>query len=232
MTSTSVGMRCPECARQKTQVRTIRNIHAQPTVTIALIAINVLMFFGSNYGTAERDLVLFGPSVANGDVWRLVTGGFLHAGIFHLAMNMYALYWLGQMLEPVLGNARFGALYAASLLAGSFGALLVSPHSVTVGASGAVFGLMGAAVVLARRRGIDLMASGLLPVLGLNLAITFFPGTNISIGGHVGGLIGGAIVMLAMDEVARRRLPKAAAFVAAAVVAVAAVAGSLAVAAG
>jgi membrane associated rhomboid family serine protease len=232
MTSTSVGMRCPECARQKTKVHTMRNMQAQPTVTIALIAVNVLMYFGSRQGPGMADLGLFGPAVADGEIWRLVTGGFLHAGIFHLAMNMYALYWLGQMLEPILGNARFAALYAASLLAGSFGALLVSPNSFTVGASGAVFGLMGAAVVLARRRGIDLMASGLLPVVGLNLAITFFPGTNISIGGHVGGLIGGALVMLALDEVARRRLPKALAYGVCAAVALVAVAGSLAVAAG
>ncbi|MEA2291268.1 MAG: hypothetical protein QOF17_288 [Solirubrobacteraceae bacterium] len=232
MTSTSVGMRCPECARDRTPVRTMRDIHAQPTVTIALIVVNVLMYFGSRNGTAANDLVLFGPSVANGDLWRLVTGGFLHAGLLHLAFNMYALYWLGQMLEPVLGNARFAALYLTSLLAGSFGALLLSPHSVTVGASGAVFGLMGAALVMARHRGIDLMQSGLLPVVGLNLAITFLPGTNISIGGHLGGLIGGALVALAFEEVARRRLPRALAYAACGAVAAAAVAASLAVASG
>jgi membrane associated rhomboid family serine protease len=233
MTSTSVGMRCPECAREKTPVRTLRNIHADPSVTIALIAINVLMYFGASYGGGgARDLVLYGPAVADGELWRLVTGGFLHANIFHLATNMYALYWLGRMIEPVLGNARFAALYFSALLAGSFGALVVSPHSFTVGASGAVFGLMGAAVVLARRRGIDLMASGLGPILLLNLAITFFPGFNISIGGHVGGLVGGALVMVVMEEVGRRRLPRALAYVACVVVGVGAVLGSLAVAGG
>jgi membrane associated rhomboid family serine protease len=232
MTSTSVGMRCPDCARQKTPVHTMRTLNAQPSVTIALIAINVLVYFGSRTGPGSVDFGLYGPAVANGDVWRLITSGFMHASLIHLGFNMYALYWLGQMLEPVLGNTRFAALYLASLLAGSFGALVVSPHALTVGASGAIFGLLGAAVVVARRRSIDLMASGLLPILGLNLLITFFPGFNISIGGHVGGLIGGALVMLAMDEIARRRLPKATAYVAAAVVAVAAVVGSLAVAGG
>jgi membrane associated rhomboid family serine protease len=231
MTSTPVGMRCPECSRQKTKVRTLRNMHADPVLTYALIAVNVLMYFGSRAGPGGNDFALFGPFVADGEVWRLITAGFMHAGLFHLLMNMYALYWLGQMLEPVLGNARFGALYLTSLLAGSFGALLLSPDAFTVGASGAVFGLMAAAVVLARQRGIDLMQSGLLPVLLLNLAITFFPGFNISIGGHLGGLIGGGLAMLAMEEIARRRLPKALGYVVCGAVAVGAVAGSIAVAA-
>jgi membrane associated rhomboid family serine protease len=231
MTSTSVGMRCPECAREKTEVRRLRDLHAAPTVTYALIAINVLMYFGSQSGSAERDLVLFGPLVADGELWRLVTGGFLHANLFHLLLNMYALYWLGQIIEPALGNAKFAALYLAALLAGSFGALLLDPLAVTVGASGAVYGLMGAAIVMARSRGIDLMQSGLLPVLGLNLAFTFFyPG--ISIGGHLGGLAGGVLATLAIEEVARRRLPKALAYVVCGAVGVAAVVGSLAVASG
>jgi membrane associated rhomboid family serine protease len=241
MTATPVGMRCPECSRQKTKVRTMRNVHAQPVVTYAVIAINVLMYFGSTQGGGSvtggtgggfHDLSLYGPAVANGDLWRLVTGGFLHWGIFHLGMNMYALYWLGQMLEPVLGNARFAALYFASLLAGSFGALVVSPLSETAGASGAVFGLLGAAIVIARSRGIDLMSSGLLPILLINLAITFFPGFNISIGGHIGGLIGGGLAMLAIQAVNQRRLPAALAYVACAVVAVLSVAGAMAVAGG
>jgi membrane associated rhomboid family serine protease len=232
MTSTSVGMRCPECSRQRTPVRTLRSLHADPRMTYVLIAINVLMYFGSSQGAAFRDLSLIGPLVADGEVWRLVTAGFLHWGLFHLLMNMFALYQLGLMLEPMLGNVRFAALYFASLLAGSFGALLVSPLAETAGASGAVFGLLGAAIVVARSRGIDLMASGLLPVLMLNLAITFFPGFNISIGGHIGGLIGGGLAMLAIDQVSRRRLPQAVAYAACVIVGAAAVAGALAVAGG
>jgi membrane associated rhomboid family serine protease len=237
MTATPVGMRCPECARQRTPVRTLRSLHANPTVTYGLIALNVIAYFGTAAGGASlagggafRDFALFGPDVASGEVWRLVTSGFLHYGIFHLLTNMYALYWLGQMLEPALGNARFAVLYGVSLLAGSFGALLLSPGSFTAGASGAVFGLLGAAIVMARSRGIDLMRSGLAPILLLNLAITFFPGTNISIGGHLGGVVGGALVALAMEQAAQRRLPQLVGYAAGGVVAVLAVAGSLAVA--
>jgi membrane associated rhomboid family serine protease len=233
MTATPVGMRCPECSRDRTPVRTLRSMHANPSVTYVLIAINVLIYFGASQGSgAYRDFALDGPDVANGDVWRLLTSGFLHYGIFHLLTNMYALYWLGQMIEPAVGNVRFAALYFASLLAGSFGALVVSPNALTAGASGAIFGLLGAAIVMARSRGINLMASGLLPILFINLAITFFPGANISIGGHIGGFIGGGLVALAMDQTARRRLPQAIGLGASAAVAVLAVVGALAVAGG
>jgi membrane associated rhomboid family serine protease len=233
MTATPVGMRCPECSRDRTPVRTLRSMHANPSVTYVLIAINVLIYFGASQGSgAYRDFALDGPDVANGDVWRLLTSGFLHYGIFHLLTNMYALYWLGQMIEPAVGNVRFAALYFASLLAGSFGALVVSPNALTAGASGAIFGLLGAAIVMARSRGINLMASGLLPILFINLAITFFPGANISIGGHIGGFIGGGLVALAMDQTARRRLPQAIGLGVSAVVAVLAVVGALAVAGG
>jgi membrane associated rhomboid family serine protease len=214
MTATPVGMRCPECSRQKTEVRTLRNVYANPTATYILIAINVLLFVGATAGgssfagrpggSVTADLALFGPAVEAGDWWRLVTSGFMHAGVIHILFNMYILYWLGTMLEPVLGHVRFAALYFASLLCGSFGVLLLSPDSVTVGASGAVFGLMGAAFVLQRLRGVDPMASGIGPIILLNLAITFIiPG--ISIGGHLGGLIGGAATAYVMDQLAQRR---------------------------
>jgi membrane associated rhomboid family serine protease len=130
---------------------------------------------------------------------------------------MYALYFLGRMLEPALGHVRFAGLSFASLLAGSFGAVLLSPETPVVGASTAIIGLFGAAIVMARNRGIDLMASGLLPILLLNLAITFFPGSNISIGGHVGGLIGGVLAALAIEAFAKRRSPAAAVLVCAAI---------------
>jgi membrane associated rhomboid family serine protease len=208
MTATPVGMRCPECSRQKTQVRTMRSMTSEPTVAYVLIAINVLMYFGQSVGannSVYQDFVLYGPFVADGDWWRLLTAGFLHANLVHLLLNMYALYFLGRMLEPALGHVRFAGLYFASLLAGSFGAVLLSPETPVVGASTAIFGLFGAAIVMARNRGIDLMASGLLPILLLNLAITFFPGFNISIGGHLGGLAGGLLAAVAIEELAKRR---------------------------
>jgi membrane associated rhomboid family serine protease len=231
MTATPVGMRCPECSRQRTQVKTMRNVHAEPTVAFVLIAINVLMYFGqraSPGNSVYQDFVLYGPFVADGDWWRLLTAGFLHAGLFHLALNMYALYFLGRMLEPALGHVRFAGLYFASLLAGSFGAVLLSPETPVVGASTAIFGLFGAAIIMARNRGIDLMASGLLPILLLNLAITFFPGSNISIGGHLGGLAGGLVAAVAIEELAKRRRSTVPAVLVCALIAIASVIAAVA----
>jgi membrane associated rhomboid family serine protease len=208
MTATPVGMRCPDCSKQRTQVRTMRDMHADPTVAYVLLAVNVLMYFGQSASPSNsvyRDFVLYGPLVADGEWWRLLTAGFLHGGLFHLLLNMYALYFLGRMLEPALGHLRFAALYFASLLAGSFGAVLLDPETPVVGASTAIFGLLGAAVVMARNRGVDVMASGLGPILIINLVITFFPGFNISIGGHLGGLAGGVLAALAIEALSRRR---------------------------
>lgn len=221
MTTTSVGMRCPECARQTTKVRTAATLQGEPTLTYALIAANVLVALGavvsggalSGVGGGGSPLLalgaLFEPAVRDGQWWRLVTSGFLHAGLFHLLVNMYALYVLGGMLEPGVGRLRFGLIYFVSLLAGSFGALLISPDSVTVGASGAIFGLMGAAFVLMRSRGVNPMDSGLGVFIVLNLGITFLiPG--ISIGGHLGGLVGGGLAALLLFELRQRvRVPSA-----------------------
>jgi membrane associated rhomboid family serine protease len=209
MTPTPVGMRCPDCSKDRTPVKTLRSLAVDPTATYVLIAVNVLMYFGSRSAGGRGvylDLLLYGPLVGpGGEWWRLLSAGFLHGGQFHLLMNMVALFFLGRMLEPALGHARYLALYFASLLAGSFGAVLISPTAEVVGASTAIFGLFGAAIVMARNRGIDLMASGLLPILGLNLLITFFPGFNISVGGHLGGLAGGLLAALALEALARRR---------------------------
>ena len=216
MTPTPVGMRCPECSRQKTKVRTAATIKRDPQLAYVLIAINVIVFLAMSAGGGGLDGrggavynngALYGPLVAEGEWWRIVTSGFLHAGLLHLAFNMYFLYFLGTMLEPEIGRLRFAAIYLVSLLGGSFGALLISPDAVTVGASGAVFGLMGAAIFALRVRGIDPMQSGLGITLLLNLGITFVI-PNISIGGHIGGLVAGGIVGYLMFEIAeRRRLP-------------------------
>ena len=223
MTPTPVGMRCPECSRQRTKVHTLRSMAVEPRVTYVLIALNVIVFLGAGASGggmrgsgsllfAEGALIGIGAGgegligVAAGEYWRLLTGGFLHAGLLHLGFNMYVLYWLGNMLEPSLGHVRFLALYLASLLAGSFGALLLQPQSFTVGASGAVFGLMGAAFILERARGMDPMQSGLGFVILLNLGLTFVIG-NISIGGHIGGLLGGALAALAITRLRRTSSP-------------------------
>jgi membrane associated rhomboid family serine protease len=241
MTSTSVGMRCPECARQRTQVRTMRSSE-EPVLTYALIGINVLVALGAflgggataTQGGATAQLLDYGavsrPEIANGEYWRLVTAGFLHAGLLHLAFNMFALYVLGTMLEPAIGRLRFGLIYGVSLLAGSFGALVASPNAPTVGASGAIFGLMGAAVIVMRNRGINPLESGLGFWIGINLLFTFtIPG--ISIGGHVGGLIGGVVAALLLFDLRDRvrALPAVVPTILCVELAVAAVVGSIAV---
>lgn len=140
----------------------------------------------------QSRMVIAQQFLDDGEWWRLVTAGFVHFGALHVAMNMLLLFQLGRMLEPALGSARFGLLYAASLLGGSAGAVLVSPDAFTGGASGAVFGLMAAAVVGVRGRGGNPFATGLGATFAVNIALTLaIPG--ISIGGHFGGAIAGAV---------------------------------------
>lgn len=219
MTPTPVGMRCPECARDRTKVKTLRTLESEPRVTYALIAINVVVFlasgrFGVDSGGGTslfRRFALDGPDISvHGEYWRLLTGGFLHAGLLHIGFNMFLLYLLGRMLEPSLGSIRFALLYFASLLAGSAGALLVTPLSFTVGASGAVFGLMGAAFLEMRARGLDPMAGGVFGSIGglilINLVFSFAL-SGISVGGHIGGLIGGGLVALSFQAAGRLRQP-------------------------
>jgi membrane associated rhomboid family serine protease len=220
MTSTPVGMRCPECARQRTRVRRVRATSGEPVLTYALIAINVAVALGTFLGGASAtgggslqgrilaDGAVSQGAIADGEYWRLVTAGFLHAGLFHLLFNMFALWILGTLLEPAVGRLRFALVYFVSLLAGSFGALLVD-SGPTVGASGAIFGLMGAAFVVMRNQGVSAMESGLGLWIGLNLLITFTV-PNISIGGHIGGLVGGTLAALLLFEVPHRlRVPAA-----------------------
>ncbi len=217
MTATPVGMRCPECASQKTKVRAGAGAFSAtetPIGTYILIALNVIGFLielGAGSGglaTSSGNSVIsnggiFGPEIADGDYWRLVSGGFLHAGLIHLALNMYVLYVAGTLIEPGIGTPRFVALYFVALLAGSFGALLLDPNTVTVGASGAIFGLMAAVIVIARGRGMDDIASQFGLFVVLNLVITFsIP--RISIGGHIGGLVGGGIAAALIIYLERR----------------------------
>jgi len=213
MTTTPVGMRCPECSKQRTPVKTLRSASSRPVVTLTLIGINVAVFLAEGNLTLSsgasnnvfKEGALFastpaypGHGVAHGEWWRVLTSGFLHEGLLHIGFNMYILYLLGQMLEPALGRLRFAAIYFVSLLCGSLGALIVTPHKPTVGASGAVFGLLGAAAVEMRARQIPVFQSGVGGLIVLNLIITFaVPG--ISYGGHIGGLIGGALAALALQ---------------------------------
>lgn len=212
MTTSAVGMRCPECSKDRTKVISGRNLHAEPRVTYAIIGICVVALlatgsFGLGGGGNQlfADGAVFGPGIAEGEYWRLVTGAFLHAGLLHIAFNMYLLFQLGTMLEGTWGSPRFAAVYGVALLGGTLGALLGS-LGYTVGASGAVFGLMGAALVRERARGLSLRGSPILVLLGLNLLLGFVI-PNVSVGGHIGGLLFGVAVAGAWELADRRRAP-------------------------
>jgi membrane associated rhomboid family serine protease len=208
MTPTPVGMRCPECAKQRTRVHRMRSSATSrvPRVTYALIVANVAAFLAEEGQFTLTGSSVHGRVVEEGDLyraaiqeghqyWRLVSSAFLHVDILHIGFNMYLLYLLGLMLEPAIGSARFAALYFTSLLAGSFGALLATA-APSLGASGAVFGLMGAAAVELRARRLSIMESGIGTLIIFNLILSFTL-SNISVGAHVGGLIGGALAAAA-----------------------------------
>lgn len=230
MHQASVGFHCPECTKAGSQkvYQGLASLQTKPMLTMILIGINVAVFLlgfameGPDalrgvQGQMQLDYALIaatrwelsatGPvlagGVGHGEWYRMITSEFLHYGIFHLLMNMYALYVLGRVVEPATGRLRFGLIYGVSGLAGSFGALLLSPDSLTAGASGAIFGLMGAIFMAHRAQGLAFRDSPLLGVLVLNLVITFgLPG--ISIGGHMGGLVGGLFTGWLMFDLAQR----------------------------
>jgi membrane associated rhomboid family serine protease len=241
MTPTPVGMRCPECARDRTKVKTIRSPGLTgPYVTQALIIINVLVFLvetasgsplgGGGAGTVFNDGALYGPLIAHHqDYWRLVSSGFLHDGLLHILFNMVFLYIMGTILEPAIGHLNFGVVYFASLLAGSFGALLFQPGVPTVGASGACFGVLGALMVVSHLRGISIWQSGLGLILVINVVFSLSV-SGISIGGHLGGLVGGAICGWLIVQVGERRQMPAAALAGCVLVGVISVIAAVAVA--
>lgn len=213
MRQASVGFHCPECARSGSQRVYKGPPTFDPIVTKILIGLNVAVWLfssvaGGRVTRIDRDLLidggLFGPLVADGEWYRLVTSGFLHDGLVHLLFNMYALWLLGGQLERVLQRWRYVGLYVASLLGGALGVMILDPTALTVGASGAVFGLFGAIAVIQRSAGLSIWSSGLGPVLALNLIITFSV-PRISIGGHLGGLIAGAIVAAIVVGMTRSR---------------------------
>ena len=193
----------------------MRSTTSEPRVTIVLIIACVVLFLATNglsggSGKLWSELYLDGFDVHIGhDYWRLVSSGFLHSGPIHILFNMYLLWLLGNLLEPTLGSGRFTALYITALLWGAFGALVLSgPFDQTVGASGAVFGLMGAAAVEQRARGINPFQTDIGVLIVLNLILSFVI-SNVSIGGHIGGLAGGILVGIAFegaDRMGRRGL--------------------------
>jgi membrane associated rhomboid family serine protease len=208
-------------------------LRSRPVLTQVLIVVNLAVFVvgmllsGANNlagsaGTLQREFGLtaklwerggslfLGPvngsemvGVGAGEWYRIVTSGFLHFGAFHIAFNMYALWILGQALEGFGGRVKFGAVYAVGLLGGSLGALLLSPQGLTAGASGAIYGLMGAVFLAQRAQGIPFRDSPLLIILIINLVLTFGV-ASISVGGHLGGLVFGGVAGYVVYDLARR----------------------------
>jgi membrane associated rhomboid family serine protease len=217
-----VGIRCLDhagvaqgAARVTTGVRRAAYEGGGALVTKALIAINVLVFFinlaqGSTLSRVSGSLFEkgalyigspFTSGLADGEWWRLLTAAFLHGSIIHLGFNMVVLWIVGAPVEEAIGRGRFLALYIVSGLAGSAGALLFDPNAITVGASGAIYGILGAALVL-EAQGNLVLGGQAFGLIVFNLVLTFaIP--NISIGGHLGGLAGGALAMLALSRFGR-----------------------------
>jgi len=220
MTSAAVGFQCPSCVKEGARtMRTGRlpyggSHSANPALSsIGLIALNVAVWLsisaagGSGSGLVDRlallpQTTLFGnqdgsttlvEGVSGGAYWQLATSVFSHVAVWHIAFNMMALYFLGPQLEMILGRARFLAVYLLSGLAASTAVMwLSSEHTQTLGASGAIFGLMGALLVVGLKIGANVQQ--LVFWIGLNVVFTVTAGSFISWQGHFGGLIGGAVL--------------------------------------
>ncbi len=208
MVQAPVGFQCPECVAEGRR-RTREWSTASPyRVTQALALVNALIWlvvsvytgslslWGSGVSEIHRDFALHGAFVhEEGEWWRLATSAFLHYGLLHMVMNMFILVLLGRMLEPAIGGWRMLLLYAVSLTGGALGALLVEPNAFTAGASGSVFGLAGAVVIAERASGRRWQDSGILVFLIINIVFSLLI-PRISIGGHLGGMIVGAVAAL------------------------------------
>jgi len=220
MTPAAVGLRCPDHAGKPQGVRKVTQVAGRRAtgvgsrrlnaVTVALISINVAVAlaelaingaFSGNWIFNHGFLIGNGccidghaVGITHGEWWRMVTSMFLHGGYLHLALNMYSLYYVGSILEIQIGRWQFLLLYLGSGMAGSAGALLWSPYVPTVGASGAIFGILGALFIL-ERRGSIATGGQIAGLIVLNLVFTFALSSYISVGAHVGGLIGGVLLM-------------------------------------
>lgn len=205
--SAAVGIQCVDCVKVSTMAAPSRRTAfggvaraGRPVVTITMMAICVALFAASwlvPNGFIFQTFA-YAPFLTESEPWRMVTSAFLHStNLMHIAFNMYALWILGNVLEPVFGRVRFLAVYLISALAGSVGVLLLSPiDTAVVGASGAVFGLFGALFVVQRKRGGDVRQ--IVVLLLINAAIGFLPGVGIAWQAHLGGLIAGALCTAAI----------------------------------
>lgn len=223
MRTASVGFHCPECTSREGQ-RSLRaaDVFAlarqRAVATEAIIAVNVVVFvldlvtgaglFGGGVGDLTVDGGLSGLLVhERGEWYRLFTSAFLHRGLVHIGFNMFLLWQLGRPLEQGLGRLRYVGLLVASLCGGAFGALLDEPVGLTVGASGAVFGLMGAMLAAQASHGVNVWQSGIGGLILINVIISFGV-SSISLGGHLGGLVAGYVVGVAFYGLPGRPRPR------------------------
>ena len=215
-TQAAVGVICPECMqdqrrnapRTKPAILTRFSGSGQPTVTYSIIGITLVVYLLQFvFGDQITNLLLYAGFYSQSghfEPWRMLTTALAHGSLLHVLLNMYTLWIFGQLLEELLGRGRFLVLYVLSALAGSLGVLfLADPFTPVVGASGAIFGLMGAFLVIQRRLGGN--ATQLLVLVGINLVIGFIPGFNIAWQAHIGGMIGGAVLGLIYVQTRRIR---------------------------
>ena len=200
MVPASIGYQCPSCASDSTLV--IKGINRnlfipsqKNTQVTKFLSISLILIFVSQELSGPflvKNLALFAPLVTNGEWWRLITAGFLHGSIIHLLFNVYILWVLGSQLENIVGKAKFIIIYFGSLLGGSIASYLFSPFgSYSIGASGAIFGLMGAMLVVGRKRNLDI--SQITTLVVINVVIGFVL-SGIDWRAHLGGLAAGAFI--------------------------------------
>ncbi len=184
-------------------------------LTRVLVAINVIVYVWENLTGAldsnaalEAHGGLLGVDVMAGDWWRIVTSAFLHENLTHILFNMIALWQVGTFVEIIYGTPRMAILYVVSMIGGGLAITYLTPDVITIGASGAIFGLFGALAVGGLRlgeRGRSIMKQST-GIIVINLLIGFIPGMNISMAGHVGGLVAGTFCGLLLFRMPRPRV--------------------------
>lgn len=212
MNSAAVGFQCPSCfsegvrsiPRTRTSMGGVQRGNVQ-VVSMTMLALNVLVFIAVRSGSPRllNDLVLV-PVLVDSEPWRLLTSAFTHVQIFHIFSNLFMLWQLGPMLEQILGRLRFTVLYLLSALGGGVAVwILGAPGSATLGASGAVLGLVGALLVISKARGLDV--TWIVGYVAITAVLSFIV-PNISWEGHLGGFVtGAAVAWLFLQETKRRR---------------------------
>jgi membrane associated rhomboid family serine protease len=215
----SVGSHCVECVKESAPSPTQRVKHVWRgdalLATKVIIAINVVAFVWisiadkrwDGLGKTSANYALFGPLVRNGDWYRLFSYSIVHFGFVHIFFNMLVLWMVGRVLEPGAGHLRFALLYVVSVLGGAAGALVMSPHVPTGGASGGVFGVATAATLVLWRQGVRFWDTGFGPLLLINLIAVPLVVSNVSVGGHIGGMIAGGLATEAMVQARKAGQP-------------------------